>query len=845
MSLSYNGMLGGESPSLQKALIDGDRAEAWYQIRYGSNPDNLPGVAKRRYYESSLFGLYADPANPTGDEARQAYRTFTLHRDPIKTYELKHGFWTDAAGTSLGSLFYQPNPKVEGKNGLQLANDDYASILGYLPRGHAEFIVEALTPAKNKLIADLKAANPELANLNPDDYLATNIYLDPGRDHAVDPKTKLARAVTDGHVALLDAREYGGHGNEFASDDILIGEGGADTLIGGKGDDVLIGGKGWDSYVLHGDDGNDTLVDVTNDDHPDKIKEGRLLVGERGLGILLQKDATTWVSPDGKTTLSKTDGRWALALPEDGSVDLGSEFKDGDFGLRRLTLTEGNSTKPLVGDLLPMDVDTEKAGVQESYDSNHNVIVRDDKTEAPDRYDHLIGTAGADSIQGKGGLDVLEGKGGDDVLEGGTGSDIVVGEEGNDMAWGDSAPNASTAAERIAAITAALESGDTDESLTTRGDWIDGGKDNDILIGGAAKDLLTGGVGSDLLIGGAGDDLLHGDDTIAAGRNTEWAVTVNRPALVDPNAADQPKTDYTWTIQYGGTIGTDTDGGDDTLYGGKGNDWLLGGAGNDLLDGGTEDDVLFGEAGHDTCSVVPAKTCSPAVRMTTGSMAARKLTISSAVPVTTCSSAALVTTFCGAARGAIPTSTTKAMAKTAFTMTTRSRMPACSSLAKASRPKTSSCAKAPCCSISAMAMPCISRTSTPTIRWPTPASRASSLPMAAPSPGRNCSPAALISMAPRSTTCSPARLWKTAWTARPATMPCRRGPATTGLRAVRAPMRSMAGWVMTRMCFARVMERRAASTSTAKPLCKSRWWSMKAVWTRSPSMPASTPVPCN
>ena len=217
LSLSYNGMLGGESPSLQKALIDGDRAEAWYQIRYGSNPDNLPGVAKRRYYESSLFGLYADPANPTGDEARQAYRTFTLHRDPIKTYELKHGFWTDAAGTSLGSLFYQPNPKVEGKNGLQLANDDYASILGYLPRGHAEFIVEALTPAKNKLIADLKAANPELANLNPDDYLATNIYLDPGRDHAVDPKTKLALAVKDGHVALLDARQYGGHGNEFAS----------------------------------------------------------------------------------------------------------------------------------------------------------------------------------------------------------------------------------------------------------------------------------------------------------------------------------------------------------------------------------------------------------------------------------------------------------------------------------------------------------------------------------------------------------------------------------------------------------------------------------------------------
>ncbi|MBK6638459.1 MAG: hypothetical protein IPG34_12850 [Rhodocyclaceae bacterium] len=132
----------------------------------------------------------------------------------------------------------------------------------------------------------------------------------------------------------------------------------------------------------------------------------------RGLGILLQKDATTWVSPDGTTTLRKetNDGktRWVLALPDGASVDLGSEFKDGDFGLRRLTLAESNPAQPRVGDLLPKDFDTRTSDViDENYDLDGNVIVT--QAESPGRNDHLIGTLGADRIQGKGGQDVLEG----------------------------------------------------------------------------------------------------------------------------------------------------------------------------------------------------------------------------------------------------------------------------------------------------------------------------------------------------------------------------------------------------------------------------------------------------
>jgi GH24 family phage-related lysozyme (muramidase) len=63
-SLAYNSvtgptdLLGGQ---LRAAIASGNRPEAWYQIRYQSNGnsgDIGAGIAKRRYFESQLFGLY-------------------------------------------------------------------------------------------------------------------------------------------------------------------------------------------------------------------------------------------------------------------------------------------------------------------------------------------------------------------------------------------------------------------------------------------------------------------------------------------------------------------------------------------------------------------------------------------------------------------------------------------------------------------------------------------------------------------------------------------------------------------------------------------------------------------
>jgi GH24 family phage-related lysozyme (muramidase) len=67
-SLAYNGP-GTIGPQLTTALNTGRRADAWFEIRYESNPPPKPGqpnvqngIAKRRYFESELFGLYDNTA---------------------------------------------------------------------------------------------------------------------------------------------------------------------------------------------------------------------------------------------------------------------------------------------------------------------------------------------------------------------------------------------------------------------------------------------------------------------------------------------------------------------------------------------------------------------------------------------------------------------------------------------------------------------------------------------------------------------------------------------------------------------------------------------------------------
>ena len=613
---------------LATALKLGNRAEAWYEIRYGwkENSKFNNGWAKRHDMEAAYFGLYDDRSNASLDEAKDAYRMLQLHRNDIKYYD-------DAYGAQVGN-----------------ANSDYK--LGET-ENKVLSLIESFDPAKKTLLEDLaSSANPDIARAyaawlwignTPDAFVSTNLYLDPGRNKAselLDPR----------HVAVLDARQYK-NGAETVSDDILIGEGvagaGGDMLVGGLGNDFLIGGAGDD--VLWAGGGNDIMAGGAGDDIyilsgggtytlEDKSGNDRILFNGAFVSKLMLQADDTYKSADGLFTavMQGTD----LVVTHVASGDkatLNVDFQSGDFGVELLDArtdhTYETTALTIVGDLEPVDFDPVQEGVQGHFDALGNLIVNGNPD--PDRSETLNGSQGADLIQGLGGADVLEGKGGDDRLEGGQGGDLVrggagfdrlyggggkdrleggadnddlFGEAGQDILQGGAGDdilaggqdadislgedgNDEVYADDKIDLATAVSQGEVQAGSGLKGDWLDGYTGEDILVGGTGDDLLTGGDGADVIVAGAGDDNVYGDFFLDFA-NLDWSVS----RQVDTTAAG---TTYKLNFTLGNAQ-AGVGGGNDEIYGGAGNDWLMGGLGDDVLDGGADADVLFGEEGADT-----------------------------------------------------------------------------------------------------------------------------------------------------------------------------------------------------------------------------------------------------
>ncbi|MGV8933451.1 MAG: hypothetical protein ACOH1I_02440, partial [Gallionellaceae bacterium] len=139
---------GGVSSSLKDALSPSkfNRAEVWYQFRYGwadNNPTFNNGWAKRHYMESTLYGLYSDsPADPLA-EAKDIYRMFTLHRDEILRRESNYS----------GSI--------------ALANNEpaYKSLFSAVGSGFVKNISDSLVKARDILLNDLQLQpNPDISH---------------------------------------------------------------------------------------------------------------------------------------------------------------------------------------------------------------------------------------------------------------------------------------------------------------------------------------------------------------------------------------------------------------------------------------------------------------------------------------------------------------------------------------------------------------------------------------------------------------------------------------------------------------------------------------------------------
>ena len=342
VSVTYNrgaGRIDTHMQGFTDAVADGDRAEAWYQLRYNSrgtnpDPDVELGIRSRRGMEAQAFGLYDDPQNVTADEARGVYRMLQLHRDDIARNEREWGTGFDGTAQPLAHNAVA----TSNRN-----NPDLVQLFGEVPTINA-----ALEPARNRLLADLRTEHPDIADrLANNAFAADAIFMDPGRDLRtgaglrVDQRNNTTQDVDPDHAATIDSRRMtrGNNPREVDSNDLLIGNGGDDTLRAHRGNDVLIGGAGRDR--MEGGIGHDTYVANAGDTVMDSDGRGELRWrNERGRDELLNggtraegDPANTYRSANGQFTYVVDGSNLTVSNGQGESLRV-ENYAPGDMGIR-------------------------------------------------------------------------------------------------------------------------------------------------------------------------------------------------------------------------------------------------------------------------------------------------------------------------------------------------------------------------------------------------------------------------------------------------------------------------------------------------------------------------------
>ncbi|MBU1052980.1 MAG: hypothetical protein KKC46_04020 [Proteobacteria bacterium] len=533
-------------PATLAAINNENRAEAWYEIRYGSNKGG--GHTNRRYIEANEFGLYDDGVL-TADQTKEIMRMYTRYE-----YE------------GLGSIklsAYELPSKYPPPSGIQNINDSIKAASDYL----------VLNLAKGKTIDGWVIVG---RGLDSYDYIEKNwadIIIGTNKNDLIFGEK--GSDIIDGSTG--DDVIYGGDGKDDLNggdgEDILIGGDGNDVLEGGKGNDILEGGLGNDDYYFQSGDGNDTITDTDG--------ENRIFwTDSNGIPHLMKtfykSGDAEWKSPDGTVEVNK-HSPYKIVLPDGGTITLGEDFQPGDFGIQLKEAPQvPNTTKTILGDQYPEDLEDVLTGT-----------TGNDRIEGRDGDDTISSLQGDDMLLGGTGRDAISAGEGNDVLEGGTGSDILFGEEGNDQIFGE---NAGSMSDLISA-------GENATSINQTGDLIVGNEGDDQLYGSNSNDALLGGEGHDLLAGGGGNDVIYGDYN-SSGAYIDWDFEVTPDKVVSFTNVNTNPTYFQGDDEIYGGSGDDIvvgGGGDDLIYGGSDNDFIVGDAGDDTIFGGTGNDILLGE----------------------------------------------------------------------------------------------------------------------------------------------------------------------------------------------------------------------------------------------------------
>ncbi len=244
-SLAYNrGQAGVEliGPKLIGAIRTGDRAEAWYQIRYQSNGGGgLAGIAVRRFRESNLFGLYDSENGTTLEESLSVQRMYTRSRVEIAAYESR---WLASSQAQLG----QEAAPISNATAIARAflTDAYVTSQSWIqnkPVIGGEVLVAELSSLA--IVGSTRGSN--LAGREPGP-LANS-----GNDLLI------GGVGNDTLLGLGGSNVLIGNGGR----DFLLGGGGNDFFWGGPGDDDIFGGGGFDTVYYRPGDGQDTVSIVS------------------------------------------------------------------------------------------------------------------------------------------------------------------------------------------------------------------------------------------------------------------------------------------------------------------------------------------------------------------------------------------------------------------------------------------------------------------------------------------------------------------------------------------------------------------------------------------------------
>lgn len=333
LSLAYNGGPGIIGPGIRGALEQGNRFKAWYEIRYNSNGGNSKseGIAKRRYYEAHLFGLFNDVTHPTQEEFDTIVQTLKSNNYAVLNKII-------AEENEFDAMIEKP----ETDDRQVSANNNYHAILKANPNSNDKIYSIGQEFSRLSEYA-LKAYLPELLQGEIDRFkIDGQVILGiTNREGKIAPRT-VDRDTHESHL-LINIRD--GESASFKGSDVkevMIGNSNADVMMGEKGDDVLIGGDGQDK--LMGGEGDDVYyadsLDVIEDsdrqgsvyllsqDHKQHLTGGTLFSDSQNN----DKDKPKYRSQDGLITYTWDKAKKELKV-NDGLV-IKNFQASGDLGIK-------------------------------------------------------------------------------------------------------------------------------------------------------------------------------------------------------------------------------------------------------------------------------------------------------------------------------------------------------------------------------------------------------------------------------------------------------------------------------------------------------------------------------